>query len=190
MTELTKNAQKIVLQTEEGPRSFLGYVIVDLSLNAASVVDPPASLGWGPRYQWTDMALYRMVNHAEAQYLVYIVGNSVLYHRLNGPCHQKGAIRSVGELVDDTRYELFRPCKKPGCYPSAPWDHLEDLADDDHVTVERQRYTRHKCASAMDVVENLRDDKGDISGLALKLLQESARKDSGIAAAMTTERPL
>lgn len=190
MTELLKNAQKIVLQTEEGPRSFLGYAIVDLSLNPAEVVDPPAHLNWGPRYRWTDMALYRVVDPlVDAEYAVHIVGRSVLYHRLHSSC-RKGVVSLVVDLASEPRYELLRPCREKDCYPSVPWDHIEDLADDDQVAVEQERYTLHKCTNAADVIDQLRGDDAEMSHLALKLVREAAAKDSALAAVMTMERPL
>lgn len=198
MVEVDKTVRKIVLQAEDGPRSFFGYVIVDLSLDAATVVDPPKELKWYPRYRWTDMALYRVVDPpAAAEYAVHVVGRSVLYHRINGPCHRvdssarKGMVRTVLDLEDDPRYELLRACGKPGCYAAVPlWHHLETLPGGARVAVEVERPSVLKCSDAPQVVDRLRDEGGDLSELALKLLREAAQKDEGIAAAMTMERPL
>lgn len=190
MTEMTKKVQKIVLQAREGPRSFRGYVVVDLSLDPAMVIDPPSHFSSGPRYRWTDMSLYRVKDpQVSAMYVVYVVGRSVLYHRPEGSC-RKGVMSTVGSLVNDVRYELLRPCREPECYPAEPWDFLEDLEDGDRVAVEQERYTLHKCADAQDVIEQLSSSGGVMSSLSMKLLQEAALEDSDIAAALMRERPL
>jgi hypothetical protein len=190
MTKTPENVHKIVLQTEEGPRAFHGYCIVDLSLDAADVVDPPERLRRDPRYRWTDMALYRVVDEqVNARYAVHVVGRSVLYHRVGSPC-QKGVTRTVGALDEDPRYDLLRPCQDAACFPGTDWHHMETLADSDKIDVEEERPTLLKCVDAKDLLRQLRGRDGEISGLASKLLREGAGKDDGVAAVLYTERSL
>lgn len=194
MTEKANGVHKIVLQAADGPRAFLGYVIVDLSLDAATVVDPPALSKWRPRYRWTDMTLYRVTGAVDgltaAEYAVHVVGRTVLYHRADGPC-RKGVIRTVLDLEDDARFDLLRPCQEPGCYPTTGlWHHLEDLDGNTRIAMEQDRPSIFKCESATDVLDSLRDGAGVLSELALKLLSEAASKDDGIAYVLATERPL
>ena len=181
------NGQLIRLMTRAGPRTFRGEVIVDLSRDFHDPKNIDKRTG-KPRVQWTDMVLYRAVEPGY-RYVVYIVARSVVYHRSDGPCIH-GVATTVGALTGEDRYNNMRPCSVEGCFSGEPNDHLDDLADDVVVRVEKDIYTQHKCANGWEVVNNVQESDGNVRPLSQRLLDEAAALDEGIAQAVAVEKPL
>jgi len=130
--------------------------------------------------RWTDMALYRT---DDGRYVLSIVGRSVVYHEHNGRCNS-GIPTPVAEINDDLAEEL-EPCVK--CNPE-PLDEFTGLM----VSLEEDRPAAYVCASADDVVTQLRNPKatgsrgtGQISGPGQRLLAIAAGVDEGIRNAVT-----
>lgn len=175
---MTKN--EIVVR--DGFRSFTfpGKEIVDLSWDVATV----RAKG---RYRWTDMILYRMLGDGPYEYILQVIGRTVVYHRPGSPCG-RGARMSVSNLYasDPDRYDILEPCPERGCKPKD----LEHLDNTDIVSVEEDRYTLDKCKTLNDLIDALRDEDGKVSGLGDKLLTTAKMADKGIRDAMSTPEPL
>jgi hypothetical protein len=179
--EIPQSAQEIRVRDEYGPLSFVGEKVADLSWNYDAAYERGHT-------RWTDLTLYRVWQQdSEYDYVVQVVGRSVLYHRLNGSCHQ-GVSIPVSRLRQDVgRYEALEPCTRPGCQPAD----LEDLNDSDSVSVEEDLFSLYKCKNAEEVVDTMYARSGRArSGLSMKLLQAASRVDDGIELAMSRTRRL
>jgi len=161
-------------------RHFSGRLIVDLSWGADQ--RRPA--------RWTDMVLYQK---DDGLYALQVVGRSVVYHRANS-CG-RGVKVSAGALFDKQRkrYDELEPC--PDCKPTP----LHAIGDDDIdatvIQVEEDRPTLHECATAVELVNVLRNKEDrTLSGLAQRLLKNAARLDeeieAAVEAALNTSEPL
>jgi hypothetical protein len=119
------------------------------------------------------------------RYALEVVARSVVYHRVGGPCVRKRhMITTVGDVKrSDYRWDNLTACDKPGCRPPD----LEDMRDNEKIAEERTDPHVYACTDAASVITRLYR-RGEISGLAAKLLRESARKDPDIAKAMRNPR--
>jgi hypothetical protein len=182
---LTKQARgtEIVVQDEEGPLSFRGETLADLSWTYQVAEERGHT-------RWTDMALHRVLEPGSPwKYVIQIVGRSVMYHRSDGPC-SRGVNMAVGLLrEDEPRYEALVICPRPGCQPKD----LEDMGDHEVVSVEEDIYTLFKCRSGADVVQTLQNRGGNrdnVSPLSVRLLQAASRVDREISMALAGTRRL
>lgn len=179
-------AREIIVHDEIGPRKFCGAVVVDLSWT----YDAAAERG---HKRWTDITLYRVIQESsDYQYVVQVVGRSVVYHTSGGPCHKGVGVEVRLLYADDDRYQALEPC--PRCAP----DDLEDFAPTDMVAIEEDLSSLYLCANADEVVSALyrRGDMsgkrppGQLSSLSVKLLTAACRIDKDIEAAMMNARQL
>lgn len=175
-------AQVITVRDDMGPLEFVGETVADLSWSYDEAYERGHT-------RWTDITLYRVLQDgAQYKYVIQIVGRSVLYHRLNGPCH-RGVNVPVGLVrQDDERYQSLDPCPNAGCQPAD----LEEFGDNDIVSVEENLYTLYKCPTADYVVEVMyeRGGRDRKSGLSQKLLQAASRFDKDIENALKKTRTL
>lgn len=149
-----------------------------LEFDGTKLADVSTMSDLSPR--WTQMELYKTT---DGQYVLHIIGASVVYHRHHGPCNS-GVETVAADLPDDAE-----PCFK--CNPPE----LDKLSDADLVDFEEDRYASHICPDATAVISQLRNPRssggrssGSISGLGQRLLANAARVDDGIANATTTVR--
>lgn len=174
---------KIVVRDAIGPVTFHGSVLVDMSWTVSTA----ARRGKTSRrpLRWTDMILYTVDDDNNPyQYVLQTVGRSVVYHRATGGCG-KGVPATVGDLARTPRWEEYEACRD--CSPSE----LDEMADDDNVSVEEDRFRLYKCTDVHELIGNLRDKRdGNISGLGTKLLARATVFDPSIRAAMEVERTL
>lgn len=181
----------VVVEDPAGRRSFHGKLVTRVSTRA----------GTAPR--WTDLELYR-VTDAEGGYAIANVGRSVLYHRPGSPCNL-GTMRRVGDLPDDEYGQLIAhdmvverwPGDPKALPPCDPGD-LDDLGDDDMVSVEINLPGITKAQTAADLISKLHQERRSrdggitvfLSEPAQRLLREAADRDPAIAAEMQKPRPL
>jgi hypothetical protein len=179
--EIPTSAREIRVHDEFGPLSFVGETVVDLSWSYDAAFERGHT-------RWTDLTLYRVWQQdSDYDYVIQVVGRSVLYHRSNGSCHQ-GVSIPVGQLRKDVaRYEALEPCDRAGCRPVD----LDDLGDTDSVSVEGDLFSLYKCKDAAEVVSSMISRSGRAkSGLSTKLLHNAAQLDMAIAEAMKQPRRL
>ncbi len=180
--EATDGIQNIIVHDDAGPLSFRGEVVADLSWT----YDAAFERG---HHRWTDIALYRVhESDSPYEYVIQIVGRSVLYHRSGGPCPQ-GTGTTVRRLrQDEARYAALLSCNETGCQP----EDLEDLKDSDMVSVEGDWFTLIKCRDAADTVHAIQNREGreQMGKLSAKLLQVASWSDEGIKQAMIKTRRL
>lgn len=182
--------QQVTARDVDGPVSFRGEVLVDLSWTPTPVDEP--SMG-APLLRWTDMLLYRVLEDSPYQYALQIVGRSVVYHRPGGPC-RRGVRKTVEKLAEnEDRFYTLRPCTKRGCYRGVSVAFLLEKTeeqDQDVLAVETDRYTLHKCEDPQGVIDALRDENGVVSGLGQQLLDAACDEDPTIASTMMTGKKL
>lgn len=113
--------------------------------------------------RWTTMDLYRTT---DGRYILYTVGHSVVYHRIDSPCNS-GTYTAAAELPGDAE-----PCPKcaPAPHPDAP------------VNLENPLIKLVTCASADEVRTALthtdrRTGATAVSHVAQRLLMDAARTD-------------
>lgn len=172
-------ARDLVVHDEMGPLPFVGEMIADLSWS----YDEARESG---HQRWTDITLYRVLEESEIKYLIQVVGRSVYYHDVSGPC-RKGVRVEVGVLAqDEARYDALVPCRD--CNPKD----LDDLGDNVTIVVEENLYTLYRCKTADEVVNVLyhRGSQAQKSNLSMKLLRSASTLDEGINHALMKMRRL
>lgn len=171
--------QKITARDEEGLLSFNGEMIAEMTWSYE------AAKARGHQ-RWTDLVLYRVAEEGVPyRYALQVVARSVVYHKTDGPCH-RGVRMTVGVLardVDAARFLALDPCAEPGCQPLD----LDDLADEDRVKVEEDFPALHRCETAAQVVDILKDR---MRGPAWRLMQAACRVDEDFIEPMAALRGL
>jgi hypothetical protein len=174
--EMMPASNVIVVRDKEGPLSFRGEVMVDLSW---SVEEADARR----HAKWTDIVLYRDTDpKSPFEYALQIIARSLLYHKVVGGC-RRGVAVPVSHLAKDmVRYEFLTACPEPGCNPPE----LDNLQDNDLVSSEEPIYTLHRCRDAdeLALVLDKRSRMGAPSGINMKLKQVASQMDPAIEMAI------
>jgi hypothetical protein len=164
---------KITVRDAEGPVTFIGSALVDLSWDTSE------------NLRWTNMVLYTYEGDGPYEYILHVVGRSLVYHKLGG-C-RKGVRTKVGAIAqDEARWQELVQCRF--CNPKD----LEDLDNEDEVLEEKNRPSIYYCQTPEEVIEALRNKKdgGNLSGLALSLLDTAAMRDPAFAKARNIARTI
>lgn len=173
---------RITVLDQTGPLSFCGELLAEVSWT----YDTAYRRG---HTRWTDIALYRVLDESnQYEYVVQVLGRSVVYHRADGPCG-RGVRVTVGSIRnnDPDRYEALAACHI--CNPAD----LDDLGDGDRVSEEGDIPTLYKCRDAMEVVQCVSErGRGSMnpSSPNMRLLQAAYMKDRDIAEAVGSLRSL
>lgn len=143
-----------------------------------------ADCRWGrsDKPRWTDMVLYGVVDpESEFKYALETIARSFVYHRVGGPCVRAGhPIRMIDEVKQsEHRWRWLVPCTRHGCRPPD----LEKMRPSDRIAEEKDRHHLYLCKDPKDILRRLYKEKGEISGLAAKLLHMAAENDPEIATA-------
>jgi len=175
-SEVPAGFREVIVRDKEGPLPIDAEVVADLSWSYQDAQERG-------HQRWTDITMYRVVN-ADFTYAIQVTGRSVLYHRTSGRCGH-GVNMTVSRLLrNEARYDALVACRN--CKPKD----LDDLNDQDMVSVEEPIFQLYRCTDADHVVQTMqqRGENGQMSGLSMKLLQAAANVDDAIERAIIDSR--
>ena len=186
-------SEQVTLTDEIGVVQFDGFLL------ASTTTDDANRKG---QQQWTELEIWVKTDEQgdKSGFVFRSVGKSVVFHSING-CR-----RGVGIKVSDVSDELadnptiavgdLEPCRY--CKPPE-FDDLESLGVGS-IRLEVDRPKVRSCVTARDLVEALRHpprrnsqgkyDTGELSDVALHLLQEAAKVDSDIKSLFSAVTPI
>jgi hypothetical protein len=179
--EASGAAGTIVVKDQEGPLEFTGTLVADLSWNYAIAET------YGHK-RWTDLTLYRVMEPgSEYEYVLQVVGRSVVYHRAGGSC-RSGINLPVGVVMRDMeRYRALKACAE--CRP----EDLDFFDEYETIAVEEDLPTLYRCRDAAEfigVMNSRIQRERNKNGLSKKLLNVASSVDPAIAAAQVRTRRL
>jgi hypothetical protein len=162
------NGDGITIQVQDASRvlEFHGHLLSEISTETHD----------GPR--WLEMDLYKV---DDGRYVLHLVGRSVVYHTHRSSCN-----RGIPRHITDTDWPAdAEPCKV--CSP----DYWRGIGPEAEFDLEMDRHTSYVCATADDVVTQLRESSrhqrspSTLSAPAQRLLDAAALIDSDIAKSIT-----
>lgn len=145
----------------------------------------------GKQGRWTQLVLYW---HRDDRYVYVKSGKSVVYHKADSRCNT-GRHITVSDLYAQSEPEYWDDLTR--CHVCRPAE-LDDLEDDDVISVETDRNAVIACADVPDLLDNLqwqdhhtpRVPGQTLSSPAERLLKMAAEKDPDIRRAIMKVRKL